>query len=338
MEHLVIRAGTTANLLAQADRQPPREAGKSDAGKKGDAAPEIRIDFSLANSLRDLAAEVEQLHDAMAQAVVLIRKTAQAVDSLAAALEGMRGIVDEAEGARATPAREALAQRFDQLYAHLNGVADGAGHAGVNLIGNSGNDPQQASASDLSVALDAQGTVGYVLRGRFLGSRYLLREAPGAPPVRPSADGSELLGDGLAVATAAVKVQPANYEGGVFGVTFAGAAVRFRTYCTERQGLGLYHSWLYDRFASRAGIAAARADLSGALAQVTEYAARIGESSMAVAVAREPLRIGAPDDPAPAGLDAESIDLLMLRARRQLGSTPHTLASHPSQAVIRILD
>jgi len=145
------------------------------------------------------------------------------------------------------------------------------------------------------------------------------------------------------IQTDSLKVDPADYEHGIFGVNFPGTPVEFKTMYAEKQGLPIYHSWVYNHFQDQAGIDAAKSDLENAISIVRNYAAAIGTSTGAVVIRSEfndyianVFRTGA-ENLTLADMNEEAANLLMLQTRQQLGITSLSLASQAAQGVLKIM-
>lgn len=145
------------------------------------------------------------------------------------------------------------------------------------------------------------------------------------------------------ITTDTLKVDPADYDNGVFGVIFPGPPVASKTLYAEKQGLQIYHSWVYNGFQDQAGIDAAKTDIENAMSMVRSYSASIGASS-GVATVRSNFngslsniyRTGA-ENLTLADMNEEGANLLMLQTRQQLGITSLSLGAQAVQSVLKVL-
>lgn len=145
------------------------------------------------------------------------------------------------------------------------------------------------------------------------------------------------------VETTTLNVDPADYINGIFGVTFPGPPIENKTMYAEKQGLQIYHSWVYNHFQTEEGIAVATSDLQKAISLVRSYAGELGTSSGVVVVRNDfnnqisnIYRAGA-DNLTLADMNEEAANMLMLQTRQQLGISSLSLAGQESQGILKAL-
>lgn len=498
MDHIYLLSGMKNSLLSmnQTDSKLRRTLERLASGMKVNSPLDNATNFFIAHSLRNSAADIDQLHDAIGESVNVIRATGKGLESITSLLQSMKSMVDGAATSSDIGTREALARSFDETYAQINYLVKDSGYAGSNLISNHSPDPLSVVSGDLNIAMNPRGSAELQVTGSFMGSGYVLHETPGGQPAWVAADRGEFitgygtttggsvgnlsdvtliirmnpqfnsLGDlngngvlqagegteidfkltntgtatasaisfsnaaistgwsfafnteasfgdvapgssiitdtgsdldlnlpagtdgvqfsisldvtsdgvtkpftfgpitvgGIAngqtlaangtaaipakptVNTATLKVDSADYKNRIFDVTFPGPPVEHKTLYAEKQGLQIYHSWVYYGFLSEAGINAAKADLDNAISKVRSYAAQIGNSSMIVAVRNEfndsisnTFLTGA-DNLTLADMNEESVNALMLQTRHQLGATSLSIGSEAFKGVMKMLE
>lgn len=461
-------------------------------GRKISSPLDNPTNYFVATALMNAASDIDQLHAQTFENIGVIKTAGRGLEGVTSLLGSMAGIVDAAALSADPAEKMTLARSFDETYAQLNYLVRDSGYAGTNLISDSGSDPLTVTSPELAIPLNPQGSAEYIVAGKFMGSGYVMHEAPGAQPAWVADDHGDYLtgygtagtsignlsdvalvirsfpqmdsagdvnGDGLVqagegteidfrlinsgsatasnvsfsnatistgwgfafntssalgnvlpgntvitntgsdldlnipagtngtqfsisldftadgvtknltfgpltvgsiangqvltatppaatlptVQTATLSVNPADYENGVFGVTFPGPPIENKTLYAEKQGLQVYHSWVYNHFQDQSGIDAAKSDLQKAISMVRNYAGELGTSSGVVVVRDEfnagisgIFRTGA-DNLTLADMNEEAANMLMLQTRQQLGTSSLSLAGQQSQGILKAL-
>lgn len=150
------------------------------------------------------------------------------------------------------------------------------------------------------------------------------------------------LGDPTTHATDSLTLNSADYDAGIFDVTYAGPPIEQKTLYAETQGLQIYHSWAYDSFQSQTGIDAAKSAVENAMFVVRGFAEAIGTNSGAITIRGDfnnniaNTYLAGADNLTLADMNEEGANMLMLQTRQNLGMTTLGLASESAQLVLKI--
>jgi flagellin len=222
--------------------------------------------------------------------------------------------------------------------AHLGDVAPGD-----SVMTDSGTDldlnlPAGSDGTQFSISLDVTSdgvtkpmTFGPLTVGSITNGQALSISGGGGVP-----------GNG-SVSTNSLKVDNPDYQNGAFDVTFPGPPPVQKMLYAEKQGLKLYHSWVYQHFQTPEGIDAARGDLDVALSMVRSYQADLSSGGFVITTREEfnatlsnTFQTGA-DDLTLADMDREAASALMLQTREELATTGVTISTQAARSVVKML-
>uniref|UniRef100_C6E9K0 Flagellin domain protein n=1 Tax=Geobacter sp. (strain M21) TaxID=443144 RepID=C6E9K0_GEOSM len=136
-------------------------------------------------------------------------------------------------------------------------------------------------------------------------------------------------------------VVSADYDTDAFSIRFDPPGAT-KSMTAEKSGLGLYHSWVYQNFATEEGLAAATQALDAADRILRTESANFGSGST-ILVTRDTLaseianivRTGS-DNLTAADMNEEAANMLMLQTRQSLSTTSLSIASQSSQIVLKL--
>ena len=135
----------------------------------------------------------------------------------------------------------------------------------------------------------------------------------------------------------------ADYAAGEFSLFFSNPPPgEVKVMTSEKAGIGVYHSWLYDGFNSSEGITAASNDLDAAITMLRTQSQLFGSGS-SVLTTRDAftskqvnLSLEGADNLTNADLDEEASNALMLQVREQIGATTIGMAAKSSENILKL--
>lgn len=138
-------------------------------------------------------------------------------------------------------------------------------------------------------------------------------------------------------------LQSADYATGEFSLYFSDpppGGVKEMT--SEKSGIGVYHSWLYNGFKTAEGVNAAASDLDGAMTMLRTQSELFGSGSSILTTRstftsqQVNLSLEGADKLTNADLNEESANALMLQLREQIGATAISMAARSSESVLKL--